>query len=116
VNIAMPSSDYTTTGGGLKLKGAKNAGIDKKRKKKSKSTTESTAVSTQSITSADASKDDVRNTVQDALAEEDTDLGSGKDEREHGEVRVQKTEAERRHEELRRKRVCILLTRDILYT
>ncbi|KAJ9632200.1 hypothetical protein H2203_000603 [Taxawa tesnikishii (nom. ined.)] len=34
----MPSSDYTGVGGGLKLKGAKNAGVDKKRKKKSKPT------------------------------------------------------------------------------
>ncbi|GAB7340132.1 hypothetical protein MBLNU457_6617t1 [Dothideomycetes sp. NU457] len=101
----MPSSDYTTTGGGLKLKGAKNAGIDKKRKKKSKSTTGSTTVATTDASGARASKDDGANDMQNALAQEDADLAHGKDVAEQQEVRTTKTEAERRHEELRRKRL-----------
>jgi len=102
----MPSSDYTTTGGGLKLKGAKNAGIDKKRKKKSKPTTNSTTVATTDASNSHDSKEDGANGMQNALAQEDADLAESKDGAEQEEVRITKTEAERRHEELRRKRVC----------
>jgi len=102
----MPSSDYTTTGGGLKLKGAKNAGIDKKRKKKSKPATDSTTTvsTTTTTTGASDSRNEPKDAMHSALAEEDADLGSGQGGKE-AEFRVQKTEAERRHEELRRKRV-----------
>lgn len=101
----MPSSDYTTTGGGLKFKGAKNAGIDKKKKKKSKPTMISTTVATNDATNVRDSRDDGASDMQSALAQEDAHLAVSKDGAEQQEVRTTKTEAERRHEELRRRRV-----------
>lgn len=95
----MPSSDYTTTGGGLKLKGAKEAGIDKKRKTKKAKPAE-----TEDKT-AEAAKEE-QTALQKALAEEEkaeeADIQLSKEANELG-----KTEAQKRHEERRRKRVCI---------
>ncbi|KAK4926234.1 hypothetical protein LTR28_012165, partial [Elasticomyces elasticus] len=41
----MPAVEYKTTGGGLKLKGAKVAGVDKMHRKKRKRTEDGTATS-----------------------------------------------------------------------
>lgn len=91
----MPSSDYTSAGGGLKLKGAKPTGIEKKRKKKSSS--KSTAAATKDATPA---KDDTAN------PEDTTDLEQREKNKEESLVPDDgKTEYERRHEETRRKRV-----------
>lgn len=102
----MPSSDYTTTGGGLKLKGAKPAGVDKKRKKKPKPAT----------TTAEASQDQsLRKALEDEDESPENRMQEGTDSKDLEGARHEraipgasgKTEAERRHEERRRKRVCL---------
>jgi protein FAM32A len=95
----MPSSDYTSAGGGLKLKGAKPTGVEKKRKKKSssKSIAVTTAASSKDATPA---KDD---TADPATT---TDLEQREKNKEESLIPDDgKTEYERRHEETRRKRV-----------
>jgi protein FAM32A len=101
----MPSSDYTSAGGGLKLKGAKPTGIEKKRKKKSSS--KFTAVTTTAASSKDATpaKDDT------ADPETTTDLEQREKNKEESLIPDDgKTEYERRHEETRRKRVSLNAT------
>jgi protein FAM32A len=101
----MPSSDYTTaTGGALKLKGA---GIDKKKKKKKPKTTiestkpaeePSTAVAKRTTADDDARKSPSGTpgrSLSPDTAERSIKEGGGR----------QKTEAERRHDEMRRKRM-----------
>ncbi|KAI4721676.1 hypothetical protein E4T48_01949 [Aureobasidium sp. EXF-10727] len=101
----MPSSEYTSAGGGLKLKGAKNAGIEKKRKKKS---SKSSAVAAAATSSKDATP------AKDTTEPEDTtDL----EQREKNKQETLlpddgKTEYERRHEETRRKRLEEKLMRE----
>jgi len=100
----MPSSDYTSAvGGGLKLKGAaQDAGVKKTKKKKKPFKTEGEPEVPQST--------DGSVSLQRALAEEEkngekdnevTALERAAETRELG-----KTEAQKRHEERRRKRVC----------
>lgn len=94
----MPSSDYSSAvGGGLKLKGAKDAGVKKHKKKKAKpESSESTTAA------AEKNPEDGESTaLQKALAEEeDKHTVAGKMDKDAG-----KTEAQRKHEEMRRKRV-----------
>ncbi|KAF2154046.1 DUF1754-domain-containing protein [Myriangium duriaei CBS 260.36] len=85
-----PSSDYTTAGGGLKLKGAKNAGVDKAKKKKKK------AAATEPTSGAEGEPRAIA-PIRDA--DRDSPTASSV-----AETRG-KTEAERRHEEMRRKRL-----------
>jgi protein FAM32A len=101
----MPSSDYTTAiGGGLKLKGA---GVDKKKKKKKSKATENAAESSKS-TSTDVAKrptsgDDAAKSpsrtpgrsLSPDTAEQSLKEAGGR----------RKTEAEKRHDEMRRKRL-----------
>ncbi|TKA66885.1 hypothetical protein B0A55_08184 [Friedmanniomyces simplex] len=95
----MPSSDYSSAvGGGLKLKGAKDAGIKKKRKKSKPSETTTT-----STAEANASSDGTA--LQKALADEETGLDASGKEREAETKQYGKTEAQKRHEERRRKRL-----------
>lgn len=115
----MGKDDYTSTGGGLKLKGVKGGGIDKHKKKKKKPREPGLD-----------SQNEKGNAGQDLVLElvtpkkevdgEDEEAESGeaakiekqlttmmeKREAESGSHSV-KTEAERRHEEMRRKRVCV---------
>lgn len=105
----MPSSDYTGVGGGLKLKGVKNAGVDKKRKKKSKDPKRGESSTSTSTATAEKDKDDSggkdgESAVTRALREEDL-TGAGDEGQAAMGGRPPKTEAERRHEEMRRKRV-----------
>jgi len=107
----MPGSEYATAGGGaLKLKGS--GGVDKKKKKK-KPKPLGTEEKKDSATETSRST-----SLQDALAAEDDmeDVG-GKDsanvpvlsedlKKDLVQMRG-KTETERRHEERRRKRVCL---------
>lgn len=94
----MPSSEYTSAGGGLKLKGAKNAGIEKKRKKKS---SKSSAVAAAASSSKDATP--AKDTTD---PENTTDLEQREKNKEEKLIPDDgKTEYERRHEETRRKRV-----------
>lgn len=104
----MPASDYTSTiSGGLKLKGgAKDAGV-KKKSKKSKSSKDKAAPKPSS-TSQDGEEAGDSKTPKSDLAlstthsrdatpsEQPSSSGTGSG----------KTEAQRRHEEIKRKRVC----------
>lgn len=100
----MPPSDYTTTGGGLKLKGA---GVDKKKKKKRSKPTEAAAESSKPTSdhtakraaSADVERKSPSRTPGRSLSPEtaeQTIKGAGG---------RKKTEAEKRHDEMRRKRL-----------
>ena len=103
----MPASDYTSTiSGGLKLKGgAKDAGV-KKKSKKSKSSKDKAAP--KPSTSRDGEEAGDSKTTDSDLAlstthsrdatpsEQPSSSGTGSG----------KTEAQRRHEEIKRKRVC----------
>ncbi|KAF7864049.1 hypothetical protein EAF04_007014 [Stromatinia cepivora] len=110
----MPD-DYSSTGGGLKLKGASTgAGITKKKKKKKNTTTTTTSTSTAGSETS----------LQKALKDEDTleIKGSG----ENGSMALSeeqlreldrrdqsgKTASERAHEEMRRRRLNDRLKRE----
>lgn len=106
----MPSTDYTSTGGGLKLKGVKNAGIDKKRKKKKQpsSSSSSTAVVTASKDSNTNNDTDTANPSQTSEPLTTTTAKQDRQKVEDALIPPQsdgKTESERRHDEMRRKRV-----------
>ncbi|CAO2651992.1 Nn.00g002750.m01.CDS01 [Neocucurbitaria sp. VM-36] len=108
----MPSSDYTTaTGGALKLKGA---GIDKKKKKKKPKITSDSTKPAEDLQTTESSK---RPTERDGskspsqtphrslspdTVERSFKEGGGR----------QKTEAEKRHDEMRRKRLEERLKRE----
>ncbi|KAK4556910.1 hypothetical protein LTR86_005891 [Recurvomyces mirabilis] len=103
----MPSSDYgNVVGGGLKLKGAKNAGI-KKKKKSQTSKPSDTAVA---VVDKEESDD-----VQKVLADDDVEGALAK-EREDDTKQYGKTEAQRRFEERRRKRLDERLQREGIKT
>jgi protein FAM32A len=101
----MPSSDYTTAvGGGLKLKGA---GVDKKKKKRKPKPTEDAAESSNN-TSTDVAKrakspsHTPGRSLSPETAEQSLKDAGGR----------RKTEAEKRHDEMRRKRLEERLKRD----
>lgn len=115
----MGKEDYTSTGGGLKLKGIRSGGIEKsKRKKKQQQqprdiseTSKSVVLSSETkkqerveegdeVYLNDAEKVEARK-IEDQLARQETERESGSG---SGSVSG-KTEAEKRHEEMRRKRV-----------
>lgn len=106
----MPSSDYASAvGGGLKLKGVKNGGVEKKKKqKKAKAEAESSVAhdggedkgNSSAVQKALAEEDDEdhdNDSQLQTLNQENTQEREGRD--------FGKTEAQRRHEERRRKRV-----------
>lgn len=104
----MPSSDYTTAiGGGLKLKGG---GVDKKKKKKRPKPADTTAESSTDVAKRSTSHDDAtkspsrtpRRSMSPDTAEKSIKEAGGR----------KKTEAERRHDEMRRKRLEERLKRD----
>ncbi|KAI5369228.1 putative protein FAM32A [Septoria linicola] len=107
----MPSSDYSSAiGGGLKLKGA---GIDKSKKKKkksSKSTTDNNDSKPSSTTEEATTSNEAYTALQTALADADDkpdQTSSTAEVKEYG-----KTEAQRRHEERRKKRLEERLQRE----
>ncbi|TKA67555.1 hypothetical protein B0A49_02252 [Cryomyces minteri] len=118
----MPSSDYTTTGGGLKLKGVSSAGIDKKRKKKKPKPAGDTPASKSTGSDADAKVADADGDgvgdIQKALAAEDkSERGlQDKEAEKSAGPGYGKTEAEIRHEERRRKRLDERLKREGIKT
>ena len=96
----MPSSDYTNAvGGGLKLKGVKDAGVKKHKKKKAKAD----AVESKPV----EGEQDEQSAIQTALAEEEGDGNTVLTQAEADVKEFGKTEAQRRHEERRRKRVSL---------
>lgn len=96
----MPSSDYgNAVGGGLKLKGAKDAGVKKSKRKEKK---------VKAFAPEDVEKLPEQTALQDALAEEENAAGDNDALSKQRETEVKdygKTEAQKRHEERRRKRV-----------
>lgn len=107
--LAMQSSDYSSTGGGaLKLKGSKPVGVEKKRKKKKPSTTtasgEKSSLSKNTPNNPD-SEDENDDCKDKDVVEEDLDVVKNEDSSKSRPVN--KTKAEREQEERRRKRVSI---------
>lgn len=109
---AMPGSEYTAvTGGALKLKGG--APIDKKKKKKKSKTTTAAAAADAEPSSSSADAKQKTTAMQRALADEDeadekSVVNKEDEEKELGRAvsaQRHKTEAERKYEERRRKRV-----------
>ena len=103
----MPGAEYKhTISGGLKLKGAKDAGVKKPSKKKDKQPKEkkSTPARKEAAETGAEAEEGGETALQKALANEDEveDLRT-LEPRSDG-----KTEAQRRHEEMRRKRVGFL--------
>ncbi|CZT17202.1 uncharacterized protein RCC_03034 [Ramularia collo-cygni] len=96
----MPSSDYSSAiGGGLKLKGA---GVDKKKKKKSKP--KPPAENKSKEDGAGSAAENESSALQKALAEEEGEVEKPQE----SEVNTfGKTEAQRRHEERRKKRASL---------
>ena len=99
----MPSSEYgNAVGGGLKLKGAKEAGVKKHKKKRAKVD----SAESKHVDDAEKERNAEVSVVQSALAnEEENEFDESARQKdvemkEHG-----KTEAQRRHEERRKKRV-----------
>lgn len=106
LHAKMPSSDYSNAvGGGLKLKGS-SSGVDKKKKKKKSKPAEEGEKKADSQQPEQPAEEDSneQTALQKALADEEGDRGDGKaseaDVKEYG-----KTEAQRRFEERRKKRV-----------
>jgi len=91
----MGKDEYATAGGGaLKLKGAKNAGVEKKKRKKDKRPESKPTEEAPATPVAEEEKPVSRNEELDTTSKADTELRESL-----------QTEAERRHEEMRRKRV-----------
>lgn len=106
----MPASEYKNTiSGGLKLKGAKDAGVKKHKKKKDKTKEAERPKSSEPAQSTSEPAEEGEGALQRALADEDAE----EEELHLEKVPAQemsrrddgKTEAQRRHEEMRRKRV-----------
>ena len=97
--LLMTGDDYSAAiSGGLKLKGSKPSGVTKKKKKEKKNKDDSTATALQNALAdeeqaAAAEKTHAEEQQAEAADEEDYEPGSSK------------TEAERKYEEMRRKRV-----------
>lgn len=121
-NTTMPSSDYTAAAGGaLKLKGF--SGIDKKKKKKKPkpselSTSENPTATADPSTSTELSRPESNPTSELSRAKSSsaTPRRSLSPDSAEREIRAaggrQKTEAEKRHEEMRRKRLEDRLKRE----
>jgi protein FAM32A len=97
----MPDDDpYATVNrGGLKLKGAKPTGVEKKKKKKKQPTAHSSSSKTLTKVLSDEDgkvKDDAEEELDEEKLKDLEDRGSDG-----------KTAAERAAEEMRRKRVCL---------
>lgn len=102
----MPGDEYSAISGGgkLKLKGSKvkDGRIDKTKKKKKKAESEGATAETRAKSAeAEPEKQEARERQSDNKLDDELS--------DSGEKRVVfKTEAERKHEEQRKKRVCIL--------
>lgn len=105
----MGSDDYTAApiGGSLKLKGVKDAGISKHKKKRKRPRPENEVENETNAGEKAAGEGNV--TGEGGISEEratEVSGGEKKGDLEDDTPGQGKTEAERRHEEARRKRVC----------
>lgn len=103
----MASDDYSAAiGGGLKLKGSKPSGVTKKKKKdKSKGKPDPDDNKTSALQRALADEDPGAKDGTARAASEARSVGNEDEDYEPG---SSKTEAERKYEEMRRKRVRLL--------
>lgn len=105
----MGSDDYTAVpiGGSLKLKGAKDAGISKHKKKRKRSKPENESGSETKAGGKFTGEGNVTG-VERSPEERDEEASGGEEkvDLEDDTPGQGKTEAERRHEDARRKRVC----------
>ena len=108
----MAKEDFATPGGSLKLKGVTNSKIDKKKKKKKKEKAQPTNLDPEG--SASPSRSPINLESEKTVNREDEAVGKdsgfkegreAEEEREAGPY-LGKTEAEKRYDEMRRKRVC----------
>lgn len=106
----MPASDYTSTvSGGLKLKGgAKDAGV-KKKSKKSKTPKDKPAKPTAQEGEATSESKDKDTTLALSTTPSDRDATPSDLQSTNSGTGTGKTEAQRRHEEIKRKRVSFTL-------
>lgn len=95
----MPKDEYISAGGGLKLKGAKSSGVDKKRKKTKKPKADIETPTNEATSAAGEDGQDSALTTQQDNSALERQLAAE-------ERQMTKTESERKHEEMRRKRVC----------
>ncbi len=109
----MAGEGYTTAGGALKLKGVVGSKVDKKKKKKRKVEGDLAAhrATSEAASAVVGSKGEEaeEHTVSGAVAEDAVSSGAALAEETASPVddsMAGKTEAERKHEELRRQRVC----------
>jgi protein FAM32A len=115
----MAPSDYASAGSGkLKLKGVKDAKVDKKKKKKPSSKPKDEAGDANDAGDSFKDKSVMLKSLEDEdeqLAKEERrmigmvdgkEVGPGAGMKDDEEREIVKTEAEKRHEEQRRKRVC----------
>jgi protein FAM32A len=115
----MPNDDYTSAiGGGLKLKGSKPSGVKKKKRSKPSSSSLA-ATSASASTDTPASRTEAERESQAFEAERERELGLEAEisasEAAHSDTGAEKnykTPAERRHEEMRRKRLEERLKRE----
>ena len=105
---AMAKDDYiVATGGSLKLKGVKDAKVDKKKKKK-KAKAGDTPEPTSTPSADSGAPPDAETNRNDDDGSGSREVGSGTEIIPEDGPSVGKTETERRHEEMKRKRVCEL--------
>ncbi|KAI9835085.1 MAG: hypothetical protein M1819_002637 [Sarea resinae] len=105
----MAKDDYAAAGGSLKLKGVKDSKIDKKKKKKKPKQTEARdSASADRLTSADSEAAALAKSDSGTHGVESAEKGDDRDDL----VVVGKTEAEKRHDEMRRKRLEERLKRE----
>lgn len=112
----MPTDEYTNAaGGGLRLKGITGAKVTKRKKKRPKHPeTEERSSSAKPKPDAEASGIEEQAQDGDEALNRIPQPGDATDNREGSEDRSQprgKTEAELRHEERRRRRVCLTFIR-----
>ncbi|GAB7323780.1 hypothetical protein MBLNU13_g07236t1 [Cladosporium sp. NU13] len=110
----MPASDYTSTiSGGLKLKGgAKDAGV-KKKSKKSKSSKDKAAPKPSTPQDGEAEAGDSKAPNADlALSTTHSDRDATSSKQQPSSSGTGKTDAQRRHEEIKRKRLDERLKRE----
>ncbi|KAM0703748.1 hypothetical protein Q7P35_009687 [Cladosporium inversicolor] len=115
-SLTMPASDYTSTiSGGLKLKGgAKDAGVKKKSKKSKSSSSKDKAPKPSTLQEGEeAEGSDSKTPNADlALSTTHSDRDATPSEQQPSSSGTGKTEAQRRHEEIKRKRLDDRLKRE----
>lgn len=119
-NPTMGGDDYSSAiGGGLKLKGSKPSGIKKKKSKSSKSSSSTTALSTTttltkrpSSTSPAPLASDSKDTPTTSASAKDEEDALWRQVEERELEQDYKTPTEKRHEEMRRKRLEDRLKRE----